>query len=56
MLEILLKCEVSDCDFLTPTLPSKFYGVMVDHLKVILGICLCRIKGFPPGASPQLPQ
>jgi len=34
MAEISLKCEVPGCSFLTPRLLPRFYGEMVEHLKV----------------------
>lgn len=34
MSNILLKCEVFGCTFLTPKLPTEYYRKMVEHLKV----------------------
>ena len=35
MSEISLKCEVTGCSFFTPRLFPRFYGEMVEHLKVL---------------------
>ena len=48
MAEILLKCEVPGCSFLTPRLIPRFYGEMVEHLKVPTSFSTHLLKKFPP--------
>ena len=47
MSEISLKCEVTVCSFLTPRLLPRFYGEMVEHLKVLRFLNPLLLKIFP---------
>ena len=47
MSEISLKCEVTGCSFLTPRLLPRFYGEMVEHLKVLRFLNPLFLKIFP---------
>ena len=48
MAEILLKCEVPGCSFLTPRLIPRFYGEMVEHLKVPTSFSTHLLKKISP--------
>ena len=47
MAEISLKCEVPGCSFLTPRLLPRFYGEMVEHLKVPTSFSTHLLKILP---------